>query len=511
MSQSRRTIDRRRRVLYTTQQADQTTPTAASRRAAEQLREARRPTAAYAARVHRRLRGRWFSLVPVKRRTLIAVASALFAVAMLLSFAHYAAAAWPSIANLPEIARPLRLDRADSFGRWITCVMLTASAGTALMIYQVRRYRVDDYTGQYRIWRLVLIVMFIASVDSMVSLTDWFGAILDTSLGQRVALSGKDWLQIILSIGGAVLALRLIAEVRRSRWSLVTMIAAWSVMAIPVAAKWNIFEVDTVAKWSLVTSSPLIACTILFVSLGGYLRMLFRQVRNLDEKDLLSERFQNFKVSFFSRHEKEEEAGEAASIVREASVQKRKTKPIVEEKTTVVLDQPTDEVPKRRRWWSREKKKVALADPSVPVEDLSVANDELNSSDGGLQKKRRWFGLRAPKPETIEADETDVAHETRLQKTPEQEPNSTETKKDESSSGKKRGLGGWLGRAKSKSDPAVAARSGDSSSEDDLMEDDESADDDQGSMGDDGVDWDSLSKTERRKMRKQMKRQGRAA
>ncbi len=77
MSNGRRTIDRRRRVLYSTNQADNARSTAASRREAERLREARRPTAAYGSRVHRRLRGRWFSLVPVRRRTMITIACLL--------------------------------------------------------------------------------------------------------------------------------------------------------------------------------------------------------------------------------------------------------------------------------------------------------------------------------------------------------------------------------------------------------------------------------------------------
>ena len=64
MQQGRRTNDRRRRVLYSAHQADHEPSSAASRRHAEKLREARCPQMAYGSRVHRRIRGRWFSLVP---------------------------------------------------------------------------------------------------------------------------------------------------------------------------------------------------------------------------------------------------------------------------------------------------------------------------------------------------------------------------------------------------------------------------------------------------------------
>ncbi len=130
MSQGRRTIDRRRRVLYSAQ-ADTGPSTAASRREAARLREARSPATTYGSRVHRRLRGRWFGLVPVRRRTMSVVVGTIASVTLLLCLAHYAAVAWPSIANRSDIARPLRLDRADSFGRWFAGMLMIGSAGAA--------------------------------------------------------------------------------------------------------------------------------------------------------------------------------------------------------------------------------------------------------------------------------------------------------------------------------------------------------------------------------------------
>ena len=84
------------------------------------------------------------------------------AVAMLLCLCHYAAVAWPSIANRGDIARPLRLDRADSFGRWFAGLLMIGSAGASFLIYQLRRHRLDDFSGHYRLWCLVLLVMLVA-------------------------------------------------------------------------------------------------------------------------------------------------------------------------------------------------------------------------------------------------------------------------------------------------------------------------------------------------------------
>ncbi|TWU26854.1 hypothetical protein Pla52o_07090 [Novipirellula galeiformis] len=601
MSHARRTNDRRRRVLYSTQQADLTTSTAASRRAAEQLREARRPTAAYAARVHRRLRGRWFSLVPVKRRTLVCVAGMLWGIAILLCGAHYASVAWPAIVNQPEIARPLRLDRPDSFGRWVTCVMLAACAGASLLIYQVRRYRVDDYTGQYRLWRLVLIVMFVASINSLVSVVDWAGAMLDVAFGKRVALSGNDWLGIVISIGGAVLAIRLVAEVRRSRWALLTMIAAWLIMAIAPAAKWHFFAVESIGRWSIVTSAPLLACTTLFISLGGYLRMLFREVRNLDENDSLAERFEELKVRFYARRGEAEVTGsrekDAAPSEQEAPKRKPKPKPRREvasdqgdaddeaheaaaeaetgkrrwwslrrgKKASDSVAEDDDQADDgddasqeesnsaesetgKRRWWSRRRTKTTLESAVEEDQRDDQDNDLSHESDGDDEsqprQKRRWFGLRAAKAELPESnDEGDAAEEdpdetqtpkkrgrfsmgfgrrAKADAGPEEPADGNRAEGDEDGEdvvaqndppAKKRGLGGWLSRgakATSEADERCEDDADDRSVQAGGNQDDSDADS-QEWVDPDDIDWDSLNKTERRKLRKQLKRQDRAA
>ncbi len=290
MSYSRRTTERRRRVLYSTHHADSLRSTAAGRREAERLREARRPTAAYGSRVHRRLRGRWFSLVPVRRWTLGVAILGLLSLVAALCLAHHAAVAWPSVAGAPEIARPLRLDRPDSFGRWVACVISAVSAGVCLLIYQLRRYRTDDFEGHYRMWRLVLLVMLMTSVNELVGLLSWGGAILDATLGRRVALSGEDWVRIAVTIGGAALALRLIAEVRRCRWSLASMAAAWLILALPAASSWNVIEINSLGRWVLVSSAPLVGQTTLLIAFGVYLRMLYREVRHIDDSQPLSQR-----------------------------------------------------------------------------------------------------------------------------------------------------------------------------------------------------------------------------
>ncbi len=489
MSYSRRSADRRRRVLYTSGVAENEVSTAASRRNALLLREARNPAAAYGSRVQRRLRGRWFSLVPVHRRTFVAVAAMLWTMASLLVFMHYASVSWPSLANQPDIARPLRLDRPDSFGAWLTTLLLAASAGASLLIYQLRRYRIDDFKGHYRLWRLVIIVCGLASVNSLVAVVDWAGALLDAGFGRRVALSGNDWLHIVMAVAGVVLAMRLIAEVRRSRWALMTMIAGWSLLAIPVAAKWNFMAVESLNAWVVVTASELLGITTLFISLGGYLRMLYREVRRVEDGESIARRWQLFRDRVFHRDVDDE-------------------------------SMPEKLPPKR----SRREPTKASEQPSTKVESASQSKIETP------REPRRWFGLRAAKPTTAAKPATAAKVTAEAKPAPSSPapsspapsnplPSTAAVSKPQvtatvpavqesisSEKPKRFGLGMFTKRRGAEAEQKAGA-SGPSTPVSLANSSDAESDSDNENFGDDdNVDYSGMSKAERRRLRKQQRR-----
>ncbi len=522
MTSGRRTIDRRRRVLYSTHQADQTTSTASSRREFERLREARRPTAAYGARVKRRLRGRWFSLVPVKRRSFSILAGVMSAVTLGLCLLHYASVTWPALVYRPEIARPMRLDVPDSFGRWFMVALLSACTGIALMTYQLRRYRLNDYLGRYRLWRLVLILLAVASVNSLVGLIDWTGSLLDLTFGKRVALTGGDWLRVVVGLGGAVVLLRMVAEMRQSRPALIAMLAVCGTLMIGQAAQWNVLDDDNMATWSLVTSVPLIASTALFIAMTGYLRMLYREVREIEDSVSLRERIVQVKQQIFTRSHQDE------SVESDQNSDRRKNPPNAAED---VAESPKRGWFGRRRHSENDTSPAPTAPPkadepkvrvarSKPIPETTSAKETENTSDE--VSKRRWFGMRAAKSPVQEslAEEKPVTVKREpapkpipVAKPQRQEKPDEEAGDDSETPMRRSGLGGWFGRKKS-ADPGderiTDPTSGNASPKPSntpasLAPDDDDADDA------DSVDWNGMSKADRRRLKKQLRRQDRAA
>lgn len=540
MSSGRRdsSDSRRRRVLVYQSLSQEEAPNAAERRKVEQLRRARRLPTTYGGNVNRRLRGRWFSLVPVRRRAMAACGLIIMGVVALLCLGHWAATGWQPLVERPEAARPLRLDRADSFGTWVRAFFLAATTGTTILVYQLRRYRNDDYRGSYRIWPPVIILIGLASLNAVAGLIPWAGELIDWLLGRRVAMAGGDWLRIVLTVGGAALALRLVAEVRSSRLALVLMLATVTFFAIPLAAHWSIFGQDTRFRWLLVSSAPLIASALLWLASAAYLRRLFREVRRMDEDDPVSLRWQQMKADFWrrwSRQAKEESAEEAAAKPTRVA----KTKTVEPAVATTTRNEP------------------AVATTAAKVTKKTVeqpaAGDPDTDDDAADAPPRRRFGLgflfRKQRPQVETPDEGDVAANEPSKRapvaqptatpavkplaaapaagplagreavkpvaakpvaaTPAQQPAAEESDDDQPQPTKSGWLGGWFGRKKSSAAAAEEEPSATvtASKSDRPPGSGASGDDDDESFEDDpSIDWSKMNKSERRRMRREIKR-----
>jgi hypothetical protein len=464
-------------------------------------------------------------LVPVRRRSLTALVAVIAAITTGLCVAHYMAVSWPSVSQNGELARPLRLDRPDSFGHWFSQLLLLGSAGVAFLIYQLRRHRLDDFRGHYRLWRLVLVVLLLANLSSVVSMVDWSGAILEALIGKRQALRGADWIRIGVSLGGAVLALRLIAEVRRSRAALAAMLLATALLALPEAVKWNMLSVETIQRWLLVTAARLLAYTALFLSLSIYLRQLYREVRGFDQSDAWQDRLQQIRLRVF-RGSNAQDDDQPDSDTHATAPQAAALRENVPRENAPRKNQPqpaqadaTDSQP--RRGWFRKRtaapdkaERAQEAKPSpATVSPAASTPDQESASDTEPKPRRRWLGLRSAKPASTATESTPdssasspSATKSAAQPATAQPATAQPTAKgsDPVTAKRKFGLAGFRRQREDVSQPSVSS-SGNSTPPNRAS--DPAAGD---QIDPENIDWEGLSKAEKRRLRKQIKRQGAA-
>src|SRR5690606_6999181 len=113
-----------------------------------------------------------------------------------------------SIADRPQFVDVFQIARHGSLGRYFIGVMYLAVAGAAWMVYQLRRFRNDDFSGNYRVWQWIVGVSLVSSIATLVPVLGMLGDALEWLMGKRIALSGQDWIGLFLMVGGAILAMR---------------------------------------------------------------------------------------------------------------------------------------------------------------------------------------------------------------------------------------------------------------------------------------------------------------
>ncbi|MEM6687845.1 MAG: hypothetical protein AAF664_00370 [Planctomycetota bacterium] len=450
-----RNSDQRRRRTLTVSRMESTgmAPTLSQRELAK-FRAANRPASGYGARVNGSLDGRWFDLVPVRNRVLYSVCSASLLLAVGLMLLHYLALTRPFFIQNPTFARIFRADQLGSFPHAATLMSWVMIGGTSLLVYKLRRYRVDDYHGRYRLWKTMTAGSMLIAIGTTTNLSQWLGETIDLLVGRRIGLRGNDWIDLLVAVGGGVMLMRLLADVWPKRRVIGWLALAFVGFAFGQAARWNVVSVQSPLRYTLAASSHLLGVSLLWTALITYLSGLYCDVCELEPSLPLRERFANWRAGL-----------------------------------RVDDDEEQAPVETRLSYWqqfkqSREKRR----------------EEKANEREA---KKREREEAKAAKEEAkrVAADEKAKAAS--------EKKAAAEEKKREAAETRKRAKEEKLAAAKAKKEAAAESRN--AAAELPTAPAESSPPQSESHSGDDDVDWNSMSKAERRRMRKQMKRQGRAA
>jgi hypothetical protein len=127
-----------------------------------------------------------------------------------------------------------------SLSIWFSSTVLSLAGLAAILVYNVRRLRSDDYRGRYRIWLWAAMCCFLASVDVTASYHEAFKETLSRVAGTRVYGDGSVWwIAAWLFLFGGV-GLRLVVDMRECWPSTATLIAGFSAYGLAVAARFGL-------------------------------------------------------------------------------------------------------------------------------------------------------------------------------------------------------------------------------------------------------------------------------
>ncbi len=179
-------------------------------------------------------------------------------------------------AAAPSDFSTFRLGEPASLSGWFSSFLLLLAAGTSLQIFALRRHRVDDYRGCYRLWITVALVLLLASIDAATGLHRSVRGALVALTGATINADGSAWWLIVCGGVLAAVGLRLIIEIRRSKLATFALVLAAFGLLVPMLIQFGIITPrDATASLLVSANAVLLAHVAVLFSVTFYARYVY--------------------------------------------------------------------------------------------------------------------------------------------------------------------------------------------------------------------------------------------
>lgn len=170
----------------------------------------------------------------------------------------------------------LDLSSGRNLGTWLTTVMLQWAALVSWLIYRIRRHRLDDYRGRYRIWLWGCLGWTLLSIDAGSQLHDALAQLMVVLTGTRLASDGAVWWAVIYFFIFVPLGLRLAVDMRECRMGVFLLLVAGGLAAYALALQfaWVTLQVAAVEQIMVEVGAQMAAGLVLGLALMIHARHL---------------------------------------------------------------------------------------------------------------------------------------------------------------------------------------------------------------------------------------------
>jgi hypothetical protein len=216
-----------------------------------------------------------------KRAVLAALAGGAIVAAATLTLAHGAEA----IASvLPGVAAADVEGLAHRAAAWISALALLAIAGLARLTYTLRRHRVDDVRGKYRVWKWVTAGALALSFNAVVGVHGVVASVAVSATGWSLTAAAAEWWLAPLALLGAWIMVRVVRETAESRSSVAMILGAVGCFGIAAAGTLG-WKPAALGGWSdaLTTSAPIVGLALALAGMTWFARYVVLDVQGLIE------------------------------------------------------------------------------------------------------------------------------------------------------------------------------------------------------------------------------------
>ena len=336
-------------------------------------------------------------LIPKRIWSMAALIALLFSAIAGLNLLHLNSPDWINVIGSEGVAA-FSLDSGRGIGVWYSNFLLLMTSCVSLQLYLLRQHRRDDYKGSYRIWMWLAMIFLMASAASVTGISSICRNLFTHFISTESVGSGLFWVFLIKLVCLAMLIVRGLIEVRYSRLAVVGLL----VVLLAYGTASLVHEVPDVQVQSkkfihaALGNCLLLGCTSLFIAVLGFARFVY-----LDANGLIKSK----PAEDSSRPERKTAKAEARAAAKqqkmEAKQQKAEAKAELlrekqEKRESAALEK---QMLREQEQQEREQRKQARKEEKLAGSKKTEASDDA-SADKVAKKKKKAEAVAAKKAES---------------------------------------------------------------------------------------------------------------
>jgi hypothetical protein len=182
----------------------------------------------------------------------------------------------------PWATEAVDLPSAGSLATWLSAVLLLVVSVTCLLVYSLRRHKIADYRGRYRIWRTAAAACLLLSVNSVAAVHRLLAA-TTAYYGLGTALRANSiWWLVVGGVPLSWIAVRLLLDLRESRLAtsaFVLSIASYALATVSYLGALAAFQPST--EPAVTVGAMLIGHWFLLIAVVSYARFVVLDAQGL--------------------------------------------------------------------------------------------------------------------------------------------------------------------------------------------------------------------------------------
>ena len=272
--------ERRRRLLSDDSLAGESDDDAPIRLAADSAGESDTHQTAYAAAVRHDRQRAIHELLPSSYAAIGLVVFGGVALVGVVELLHVWSDSLADVLNAQEVLA-LSLLGARNVSHWLASTLLVVASLVAMHIYSLRRHRVDDYFGRYRVWLWTALGCMGASLAETAGLADLARGVCRRA-AEYCSLEVTTVWPVFVGVTLTAIGIRLLFELRRSPLATLSLAVSAAGFLLAAVIDWNwLVEVSEANKPLAVRGSWLIGYVFLLATFLLYARHVVLEIEGV--------------------------------------------------------------------------------------------------------------------------------------------------------------------------------------------------------------------------------------